>query len=1020
MKSIAHFSIKKSVTTSLIIVTMIAAGLIGILNMKSQLLPNFNIPVALIGVTWTGAAPEDVDKLITTEIQDAIKGIEGIKDITGYSSPGSSQVVVQMKYGYDVDEAVRDMQSKINNIKSSLPDDSDEPYVSKIDINAQPIITYNLSGKDLTSLYAVADDQIKPLLEKITGVSQVDITGGLVEEVRVEVDPNKLSAYSLTVNDLKNVLLAANINTPLGNIKSGDKEFRVKIQGEIKTVEQVKDIVISNKDGMRLKLSDVANITYTNEDISSKSRDNGKDSVRIAVTKSDDGNTIEIVEEVKNVISEIQKSASEEIKFTIAQDDSTEINQSISNVASNALQGIVLAALVLFLFLRNIRATLIVSVALPTSVIVAFAFLYIQGITLNIISLMGLALGVGMLVDNSIVVIDNIYRRMEEEKEDKVTAAANGASEMTIPIITSTLTTVAVFLPMVVKQGMAREIFHDMSYSITYSLAASIIIALTFIPMAASKFLDAKSAAVKEGKYLKFVKEKYVILLEKALRNKVKTILIAIGTLILSMVLGVMTLKTEFMPSMDNGEYQISGTLAKGLDLEKANRIGKEVESIVAKDSMTKSYSISVTAEDFTLNVTVPSKADRKESLDDIISSIRSKLQNIPDVKLKVAKSGGGPGGGGSNGDVELKLYGSDSQILQAFSDTVLTEIKKQKGLVDVSSSNEGGNPEITFDIDRDKASYYGLSVTEIANLISYQVKGKETFTIKSDGNDINVTLRLAEEYRNNIENILNLYISTPSYGEIKLSEIASMNIKEGAATIQKENGKNIVSIYANIEGIDLTTATNLMKQSVTSESIPTGVTYSFGGNQEQFQDVMGDLAIALLAAICLIYFILAAQFESYSLPIIIMVSAPLSLIGVFLGFIITRVNFSIMSMVGIIMLLGIVVNNAIILIDYIVALREKGYEMHEAIKVAGRTRLRPILMTTGTTVFGMVPLALGLGQGSEYYQGMAITVIFGLLFSTLLTLVIIPVVYVLEENLRNKISKKFKRKNDTINYKEN
>ena len=385
-----------------------------------------------------------------------------------------------------------------------------------------------------------------------------------------------------------------------------------------------------------------------------------------------------------------------------------------------------------------------------------------------------------------------------------------------------------------------------------------------------------------------------------------------------------------------------------------------------------------------------------------------------------MAKASNGGGGGGSSGDVELKLYGSDSQILQAFSDTVLTEIKKQKGLVDISSSNEGGNPEITFDIDRDKASYYGLSVTEIANLISYQVKGKETFTIKSDGNDINVTLRLAEEYRNNIENILNLYISTPSYGEIKLSEIASMNIKEGAATIQKENGKNIVSIYANIEGIDLTTATNLMKQSVTSESIPTGVTYSFGGNQEQFQDVMGDLAIALLAAICLIYFILAAQFESYSLPIIIMVSAPLSLIGVFLGFIITRVNFSIMSMVGIIMLLGIVVNNAIILIDYIVALREKGYEMYEAIKVAGRTRLRPILMTTGTTVFGMVPLALGLGQGSEYYQGMAITVIFGLTFSTLLTLVIIPVVYVLEESLRNKISKKFKKKHNAVNYKEN
>lgn len=1020
MKGIAHFSIKKSVTTSLIIITMIAAGLLGIVNMKSQLLPNFNIPVALISVSWTGAAPEDMDKLVTSEVQDAIKGIEGIKNVTGYSSQGYSQVAVELEYGYDVDEAVRDMQSKINNIRGTLPDDADDPLVQKIDINAQPIIIYNLSGKDLTSLYAIADDQIKPALEKITGVSQVDITGGLVEEVRVEVDPNKLSAYSLTVSDLRSVLSAANINTPLGNIKSGDKEFRVKIQGEIETVEQVKDIVISNKDGIKLKLSDVATVNYTHEDIDSKSRDNGKDSVRIAVTKSDDGNTIDIIEDVKAEVAKIQASTSEDVKYTIATDDSTEINSSISNVASNALQGIILAAIVLMLFLKNVRATLIVSVALPTSVIVAFAFLFMQGITLNIISLMGLALGVGMLVDNSIVVIDNIYRRMDEEKEDKVTAAANGASEMTIPIITSTLTTVAVFLPIVVKQGMAREIFHDMSFSITYSLAASIIIALTFIPMAASKFLDVKKSADKDGKYMSFIKSKYEILLGKALNNKGKTILLAIVSLILTLVLGAFTLKTEFMPSMDSGEYSVSGTLAKGLDIEKADRIAKEIEKVISKDSQTKSYSISVSSEDISANITVPDKKDRKESMEDIISNIRKKLRDIPDVKLVVSQSGGGPGGGGSNGDIELKLFGSDTQILQAFSDEVLAKVKQQAGLVDIKSSNEGGNPEIVFDIDRDKAQYYGLSVSEIANLMSYQIRGTETFTIKSDGNDINVTLRLAEEYRTNIEDVLNLYISTPSNGEIKLSEIATMNIKEGAATIQKENGQNVISIYANTDGIDLGTATNKMKEAVNSLNIPTGISYKFGGNQEQFVDVMKDLSIALTAAVLLIYFILAAQFESYSLPIIIMVSAPLSLIGVFLGFMITRVKFSIMSMVGIIMLLGIVVNNAIILIDYIVALREKGYEMKEAIRVAGRTRLRPIFMTTGTTVAGMIPLALGLGQGSEMYQGMAITVIFGLSFSTLLTLVIIPVVYVLEEQIREKLKRKSKKKKELVDYREN
>lgn len=1017
--SIAQFSIKKSVTTSLIIITMIGAGLIGLFNMRSQLLPNFNIPVALVQITWSGAAPEDVDKLVTSEVQDAIKGIDGIDSVTGYSSQGSSTVVIQFNYGTDVDDAVSDIQTKVNNIKSSLPDDTEDPYISKIDINAQPIIIYNLSGKDLTSLYDIADNQIKSSLEKITGVSEVEITGGLEEEVRVSVDPDKLAVYGLNVSSIKALLSASNINMPLGSVKSGDKEFTVKIKGEIESVEEVKNIVITNSEGMKLTLGDVANVELTTADITSKSRDNGKDSVRIAITKSEDANTVEIIKEVKEIMDKAQKSVSDDVKFTIASDDSVDINQSIGNVSSSALQGIVLATIILFLFLKNMRATLIVAVALPTSVVVAFLFLYVQGITLNIISLMGLSLGVGMLVDNSIVVIDNIYRRMDEEKEDKVTASANGASEMAIPIVTSTLTTVAVFLPIVIKQGMAREIFHDMSYSITWSLAASIIVALTFIPMAASKFLDVKNAKAEDGKYMNFVKDKYLKLLTVALNNKFKTILVAIVTLVLTTVLGFMSIKTEFMPTMDSGKYTITGTLAKGLDINKADNIAKEIEAIVKTNKSTKNYSVSLTANEISVNVTVPNKGDRKESLDEIVTEVRESLQKIPDVKLVVSTSDGGPGGGGSQGEIELKLYGDNSDTLNNYSDLILKELKKQKGLVDLTSSNEGGNPEIGFNIDRDKAKYYGLSVSEIATFISYQVKGSDAFTIKSDGKDIDVTVRLDENRRKSVDDILNLYMDAGTFGQVKLSEIASMDIKEGAAQIKKEDSKNVVSIYANTQGIDLSTATNLMKKVVTDNQLPTGVTYGFGGNQEQFADVMKDLVVALTAAVLLIYFILAAQFESYTLPIIIMVSAPLSLIGVFLGFIITRVNFSIMSMVGIIMLLGIVVNNAIILIDYIVALREKGHEMIEAIKIAGRTRLRPIFMTTGTTVFGMIPMALGIGQGSEMYQGMAITVIFGLTFSTLLTLVIIPVVYVLEEKLRSKIRRKI-RKNRSVFKDEN
>lgn len=1015
MNSIAHFSIKRSVTTSLIIIAMIVSGIICIFNMKTQLLPSFNIPMAMINIQWIGASPEDVDKLITDEIQDGIKSLEGIDDITGTSGPGSSTVTIKFKYGINIDEKIREIQSKINNIKGNLPDDIEEPTVKKMDPNASPIITYNISGKDLSDLYLIADNQIKPVLEKISGISEVAISGGEEEEIRIELNPEKLNSYGLNINDLKGIILASNINIPLGNIKSGEKEFRVKIRGEIESFEQVEAIVISNKDGKKLRLSDIANIIYTHKDIDSIARDNGKKSLRLEIKKSDDGNTIEIISAVKEVMVDIENSVSNKIIFTVAQDDSVQINNSINTVSSNAFQGIILAAIVLLLFLKNIRATLIISVALPTSVIVSFAFLYMQGISLNIISLMGLALGVGMLVDNSIVVIDNIYRRMSEHNEDRSTASANGASEMTIPIITSTLTTVAVFLPIVIKQGMAREVFHDMSFSIAYSLTASIIVALTFIPMAASKFLNSKSTKSKDGKMLKTLKKIYGDLLEIALKNKIKTIVIVISLFLLTGITAFKTMRTEFMPVMDTGQYVINGTLAKGLDITKTDNIAKEIEYIVKNDKFTKNYYSSIEADSIEINVNTPLKNERKESLDEIISLIRKKIKNIPDVKLVVSKKDMG-GNSGSNGDLELKIYGNNSKTLQVFSEKIIEELKKEKGLIDIKSSNQGGNPEIVIDIDREKAKYYGLDISTIAELISIQVKGTEIFSIKTGESEIDVTLRLDDEHRKDISDISNIYINT-TYGKLKLSEIASLNILEGTSTIEKENGKNVISIYSSLDGVDLGTGTELIKKIMNSQSIPKSVTYSFGGNQKQFQEVISDLIIALIAAVFLIYFILAAQFESYTVPFIIMLSIPLALIGAFLGFIITGIKFNIMAMVGIIMLVGIVVNNAIVLIDYTVSLREKGNSIYDALRIAVQTRIRPIFMTTATTACGMIPLAIGLGQGSEYYQGMAIVVIFGLSFSTFLTLIVIPVLYVLEERVRSKLLTLFKIKKESDAY---
>lgn len=1018
MNSISHFSIKRSVTTTLIIVTMVVAGIMGMMSMSSQLLPDFDIPVAMVNIVWVGASPEDIDKLITSEVEESIKGIDGIKSVKGYSNQNASTVVVNLKYGTDVDEKVREIQTKINNIKNDLPKDIRDPVISKIDINASPIVIYNIFGSDLVELYRVAKDTIKPSLEKVTGVAQVNISGGLEEEIRVEVDPTKLATYSLNIMTVKNILAASNINVPLGSLKEGDKEFVVKVRGEIETVEEVKNIVISNNDGKTVRLSDIADIKFSIKDIESYARQNGRDSVRIEIVKSKDGNTVEITKEIKEIMKNTKEKLPSNLEFVLAQDNSVSIEQSIGTVANNAVTGIILAAIVLLVFLKNMRATLIVSLAIPISVVFTFALLYLKGITLNIISLMGLALGVGMLVDNSIVVIDNIYRRINELKEDKFTAAANGASEMAIPIITSTATTVAVFLPIVMKNGMAKEIFHDMSYSITFALISSLIIALIFVPMAASKFLDPKTAVTKESRFFEKVKDMYVKLLDKALKYKKRTLAIAIVLFIISVVVSVFTLKTEFMPQMDSGEYSISGTLAKGLDVNKANRIAEEIEKIIKEDKYTVDYSVSVSAENVTVNTKISEKSKRKESIDDIISEVRNKLQNIPDIKLIVSNAGGGPGGGGSSGSIALKLYGNDLAVLKTFSEQVLEQVKKEKGIVDVKSSYEGGNPELILEIDREKAQYYGLRVSDIATFISYQIKGTDAFTIKSSGNDIDVTVRLAEDNRNSIEKILDLELNTPT-GIVKLREVASLSIEEGASTIEKEDGQNIVTISGNPDGIDLATATNKMKASVNSLKIPNGISYNFGGNQEQFQDVMKDLLFGLTIAVFLIYFILAAQFESYTLPMIIMGSVPLSVIGVLTGLMVTNVKFNIMVMVGIIMLAGIVVNNAIVLLDYVNVLREKGKGIDEAIRIAGRTRLRPIIMTTATTVFGMLPLGFGIGQGTEYYQGMAIAVIFGLTFSTLLTLVLIPVLYSMEESIRVKFHKRFKLKFESTIYKE-
>lgn len=996
---LVEFSIKRPVAMTMIIITMLVAGILGILNMPAELMPDFNMPIVSIQTTWVGASPEDMDSLVTEKIEDSLSGIDGIEKVTSYSGQNYSYVIVEFDFGVDTDQKVDLIQTEISKIRGELPDDINEPFATKMDVTGGTgVVTVAMSGTDIMEMKGIANNTIKPRLERIKGVGKVEVSGGLEKQVLIEIDPNKLENYNMDINNIVSVLRASNINIPGGTIYEGDKEMLIRVMGEIKTLEQVENIVISNQNNEIVRLKDLCNVNLTTKKRETYSRVNGDTVLTLEIQKTKEGNAVEIVEKTKKELKDIENYISSNIKLKIDYDSSKKISSSISTVVNNGLIGLILAAIILLLFLKNMRTSGIIAMAIPASIIFGVFLLKITGVSLNRISLLGLALGVGMVVDNSIVVIDNIYREITEEGKKVFEAVRDGASEMAVPIIAATTTSIVVFAPILFTNGMAKEIFQDLAYAIIYSLVASIVIALTFVPMISSKILKSGKKKEFDGIFFKKIKRIYHILLDGALKHKIITLFITIIIFFGSIFIGVRKIEMEFMPKIDNAQYNVTAELPKGLDIEKSNRIAFQLEEIVKKDKNTLKYSTVVKKDEIKVNVEVPKKDNRKESIYEIVEIMRKKTKIIPDAKMKFSL-----GFGPSSGDIQLQILGKNQDLLVNYTNKIKEQMKNHKDLTDVKSSFEGGNPEGKIVIDRTKAQYYGLRVSQINQIISYQILGTEPFKIKTEDEEIDVSVQMMDEYKNSSEKLMEMTLKTPMGKIVKLKDIAHLEVVEGPSEIVKENKIKKITISANSSTIALKTAEKEIKKIVEKEKMPKGVTYSFGGDSKKMSDVMKDLVMALALAVFLIYFILAAQFESFILPFIVMGTMPLTIIGIIIGLIATGTNFSMMVMIAIIMLAGIVVNNAIVLIDYIHLLREKGIGLVEAIKKGGETRLRPILMTTATTVFGMVPLALGIGEGSEFFKGMAIAEIFGLTFSTMLTLVVIPVLYSIIEGMKEK-----------------
>ncbi len=1008
--TLAGLSIRRPVATTMLMISMMFIGLIAMFSMKSEMLPNMNIPVVTIRTTWNGAVPEDVETQITKKIEEVLPNVEGIDKIESTSQYGQSTVVVQFNYGIDADDKVTDIQREVSRLTNDLPDDADTPVVRKVEAGVGNLtMVVSVSGASRMELNTALENYVKPRLESLTGIGEVNVFGTPDKQVQIQVNGDKLAAFGMSPMELYQLIGASSQSIPLGTIDTGDKQIVARFMGETNYIDQIENIILKSN-GNTLRVKDIADVVLTTEDPTDVGYFNGKENVVLVIEKSSDGSTIDLNNGARKVLDSVKSVMPPGTEFTIMLDTSTDIVTSISSIASSAVQALILATIVLLLFLKNIRATVLISIALPVSVIFTFAFLALNGTSLNLISLMGLSLGVGMLTDNSVVVIDNIYRHMTELKSPVMAAADDGTTEVTMSVIASSLTTMVVFIPVLFIPGIAREIFRDLSFSIIFSNLAALIVSLTLMPMVASRFLSNKQNITKEGKIFGKVKEKYLVVINWAVKNRFKTVLIPIVLFIFTMTVGTRFLRVEFMPKQDQGRYSVVAELGKGVDIEKAERIARQIEDIVKENQYTQTYFSLIQNDTVAVNVEIGKKDTRDESVFNIINEIRPKVEKIPGIRPNLSEDFQMRS---PQRAVEFDIVGPNLDELKIIGKEVMEKLVKYPGAVDVTSTVDAGNPEARVVLNREKIRSYGINPVEVGQTVSYFVLGGDrgdTLTVKTGTEEIDVLIRLPKDKRKTVSDLSNINIKIGEGQFVKLSDLATIEMAEGSPEINKTDRIYSVTVSANDGGVGLKSIQNEMLKAFEETNPPSSISYKWGGESENLADASTQLGAALAISIFLIYALLASQFENFVFPIIIIGSIPLALIGVIFGLIVTNQPIDVMVMIGVIMLAGIVVNNAIVLIDFIKMTRERGSEREEAVIESCRTRLRPILMTTMTTVFGMLPLSLGIGEGSEIYRGMAITTMFGLAFSTLLTLVVIPIFYTLVEDMNNAVLRFIKK----------
>ncbi len=1032
MNSLSKTAVRRPVTILMCVLAAVAFGIISIGSLKLDLYPNMNIPVVLVMTSYDGVGSEEIEKLITEPIESAVGTVSGLDELSSTTSNGSSMVMIQFDSDTDIDTAASDVREYIDLVKGRLPDDANEPMILKIDPNSMTSLSISVSSDkmNINDLKSLVENELSDRFERQGNVSSVSVMGGQEKEYRVILQEDKIRGYGISETTVTNMLAAENSNTPMGSIEQGDKNLTIRVKGEFKDMEEVKNIPFTLGNGSIVYLRDFADIEEVYKEASSESYTNGKPSIQLAIRKTSTGNTVDMSEGILKELAKMEREYPD-IDFLVINDPADQINSSISNVVTSALQGAVFAVIVLYLFLRNFKSTLVVGLAMPISIITTIALMYFTGMTLNLMSLGGLTLGIGMLVDNAIVVLESIYKKLEEGV-DRKTAASEGAREVGTAIFASTLTTVAVFLPIPVFGGMAGELFTDLSLTITYSLTSSLIVALTFVPMCASVILRPENATANVhkrrniftaaldfvGYILSALEAGYKFILDKALKRKKITVLIMVGFVILTGSC-FSSVGMDFMPSSDAGMVSISIDMPTGSKLEPTSEITWKIINIIDECRETefpeiKNVSFSTgggsgmssltggSEDTASISIELVDKENRERTSADVARAMKPKFKDIAGADIEVTESGGAAGRF-SGGGVTLNILGDETERLQEIADGFVELMETIPGLTEVKTSLEEAAPQTTINIDRNKASAYGITSSAVAGIVRTAVYGSVATTYKIDGDEYDIRVMHDNDKINYIKDVESILIPTSGGATVPLSELATITSVDTPTTITRDNQQRYVSVTANLDGIDLGTANTQIKAKLDSEFImPDGYSYEFGGNSEEMGEAFGALGNALLLAILLVYMIMAAQFEAFSYPLMIMGAMPIAMTGGIFGLFIAGESLSMTGFLGLIMLAGVVVNNAIVLVDYAnLLIRERDLEYTEAMKVAGPARLRPILMSTLTTVLGMLPMMLSTKEGAEMMTGLATVMVYGLTLSTLITLIFIPTIYVGYNNIK-------------------